>query len=126
MIINMKNNQLKQTTKTIKALADENRLRIIYLLKQKKDLCVCEITSIIGLAQSTISSHLKLLENAGLIASYKEGLWVNYNIAPGIDKFSEELLVLLYNNSINDKQVKSDFEKVKHTCRESICKKRAC
>ena len=54
----MKEQKLKQTTKIAKALADENRIRILCLLKNKKDLCVCEITDIIGLAQPTISSHL--------------------------------------------------------------------
>ena len=71
---------LKNVEKIIKALADKNRLRIICLLLEKKDLCVCEITYIIGLSQPTISSHLRLLENAGLIESSKDGLWVNYNI----------------------------------------------
>ncbi len=49
---------------------------------------MCEIKEIIGLAQPTISSHLKLLENAGLIESNKEGLWVNYNISANLDSLS--------------------------------------
>jgi len=115
-----------QTIKLIKALADENRVRIICLLKHKRDICVCEITSIIGLAQSTISSHLKLLENAGLIESYKDGLWVNYNISSNLDPLSSEFIESLYNNLANDKKVKSDFEKIRKICRDTICKKKAC
>jgi len=126
MIINMKNYQLKQITKIIKALADENRIRIICLLKFKKDLCVCEITSIIGLAQPTISSHLKLLENAELIESYKDGLWVNYNIAGDIDSFSGQFIQALYKNLENDKQIKTDKENAKKINRDTICKKKAC
>ena len=53
---------LKKLIKILKALADENRLRIVSLVKSKQDLCVCEITAIIGLSQPTISSHLKKLE----------------------------------------------------------------
>ena len=60
-------------------------MRIIGLLDSKEDLCVCEITAIIGLSQPTISSHLKLLESAGLIDHKKEGLWVNYSINSGMD-----------------------------------------
>ncbi|MDZ7837100.1 MAG: metalloregulator ArsR/SmtB family transcription factor [Actinomycetota bacterium] len=42
----------------------------------KEGLCVCEIKEVIGLSQPTISSHLKLLEAAGLVESKKEGIWV--------------------------------------------------
>lgn len=122
----MKNNRLKQITKIIKAVADENRIRIICLLKFKKDLCVCEIKSIIGLAQPTISSHLKLLENAGLIESYKDGLWVNYNIAGDIDFFSSQFIQELYMSLANDRQIKADEENAKKISRDMICKKKAC
>lgn len=122
----MKEQKLKQTTKTVKALADENRIRIVCLLKFKKDLCVCELTELIGLAQSTISSHLKLLENAGLIESYKDGLWVNYNISGILDPFSTQFIENIYKNLENDKQIKSDFEKIKKVSRNTICKKKAC
>ena len=122
----MQGQKLKQITKIIKALSDENRVRIACLLKYKRDLCVCEITKIIGLAQPTISSHLKLLENAGLIESYKNGLWVNYNISSSLDTFSAEFIEKLYKNLKNDKQVKIDEEKIKNICRDTICKKRTC
>lgn len=122
----MKEQKLKQTIKIAKALADENRIRILCLLKNKKDLCVCEITEIIGLAQPTISSHLKLLENAGLIQSYKNGLWVNYNIAGSLDPFSAEFIEVLYKNLKNDKQIKIDKENAKKINRDIICKKKAC
>lgn len=68
-------NILKNMTKVLKALADENRIKILYLLNEKKDLCVCEIREIIGLSQPTISSHLKLLENSGLVTYRKDGKW---------------------------------------------------
>jgi ArsR family transcriptional regulator, arsenate/arsenite/antimonite-responsive transcriptional repressor len=122
----MKEQKLKQTTRIIKAIADENRIRIICLLKFKKDLCVCEITELIGLAQPTISSHLKLLENAGLIEPYKAGLWVNYNIAGSPDKFTAEFMENLYNNLKSDEQIKKDEENTKKINRDIICKKKAC
>ena len=122
----MQGQELKQITKIIKALSDENRLRIVCLLKYKRDLCVCEITEIIGLAQPTISSHLKLLENAGLIESYKNGLWVNYNIVSNLNSFSVEFIETLYKNLRKDKQIKIDEEKAKNINRDMICKKRTC
>ena len=122
----MKEQKSKQTTKIIKALADENRIRILCLLKNKKDLCVCEITDIIGLAQPTISSHLKLLENADLIESFKDGLWVNYNISSSLDSFSSEFIEVLYKNLKNDMQIKIDEENAKKINRDVICRKKAC
>ena len=122
----MSEQDLKQITKVIKAVADEGRIRILCLLKNKKDLCVCEITEIIGLAQPTISSHLKLLENAGLIESYKDGLWVNYSISSSLDSLSGQFIEMLYKNSKNDRQIKTDEKNAKIINRDTICKKKAC
>jgi ArsR family transcriptional regulator len=63
---------------TIKALSDETRLRIVNLLSNYNELCVCEIVDALGLPQSTISRHLTVLKNAGLVEDRKQGLWVIY------------------------------------------------
>ena len=73
---------MKTFLKVMKALSDPSRVRIMKML-QKRVMCVCEITVGLGVAQSTASKHLKILEDAGLITSYKEGLWVNYTLADG-------------------------------------------
>ena len=73
---------MKTFLKVMKALSDPSRVRIMKML-QKRVMCVCEITAALGVAQSTASKHLKILEEAGLIASRKEGLWVNYALADG-------------------------------------------
>ena len=70
---------IKDNTKIFKALSDINRLRILKAL-QSKTLCVCEIQSLLKLANSTISQHLKILKTAGFIHETKEGKWVNYSI----------------------------------------------
>jgi len=56
---------VKPFLQVMKALSDSNRIKIIKLLEQK-ELCVCEITTALGLAQPTVSKHLKLLEDAEL------------------------------------------------------------
>ena len=68
-------------TKIFKALSDLNRLRILKAL-QRKMLCVCEIKELLGLANSTVSQHLKILKSVGFIIEQKEGKWVNYMINP--------------------------------------------
>ena len=57
---------LKEKAKIFKALSDPNRLRILKML-QTKDLCVCEITSVLNLATSTVSKHLSILRDSGFI-----------------------------------------------------------
>ena len=73
---------MKTLIRVMKALSDPSRTRIIKLL-QYNDLCVCDITNRIGLAQPTISKHLKQLENAGLVVSRRSGKTVVYRIAAG-------------------------------------------
>jgi len=117
----MSEHNLKNIEKIIKALADKNRLRMVYLLNEKQDLCVCEITDIIGLSQPTISSHLRLLENAGLVESDKDGLWVNYNINSYADLFSRKLIEMICKDLRKDKQIISDLKKLKAIDRDKIC-----
>ena len=73
---------MRDFIKVMKALSDPNRVKMVKML-QHKVMCVCEIQSALGLAQSTASKHLKILEEAGLITYSKEGLWVNYRLADG-------------------------------------------
>ena len=75
---------MKQFIKVMKALSDPSRVKILKIL-QSKGLCVYEIKTLLGLAQPTISKHLKLLEDAGLVESHKDKLWVNYRLASGAD-----------------------------------------
>lgn len=117
----MPDQNIKNIEKIIKALADKNRLRMVYLLNEKQDLCVCEITDIIGLSQPTISSHLRLLENADLIESDKDGLWVNYNINSRSGLFSRKLVEMICKDLRKDKQIISDLKKLKAIDRDKIC-----
>ena len=64
-----------------KALADENRIRVLLALRQG-ELCVCQITELFGLAASTVSKHLSILYQAGLLDSRKDGRWIYYSL-PG-------------------------------------------
>lgn len=73
---------MKEFIKVMKAVSDPTRVKILKML-EKKTMCVCEIQTGLGTAQSTASKHLKTLDDAGLVASKKDGLWVNYSLADG-------------------------------------------
>ncbi|MBW1944464.1 MAG: winged helix-turn-helix transcriptional regulator [Deltaproteobacteria bacterium] len=73
---------MNEFLKVMKAASDPTRVKILKML-QNKIMCVCEIHTVLETAQSTASKHLKILEEAGLIASFKDGLWVNYRLSEG-------------------------------------------
>jgi len=73
---------MKIFIKVLKALSDPNRIKMMKML-QARPLCVCEIKDGLGIAQSTASKHLKILEDAELVGSFKNGLWVNYSLSDG-------------------------------------------
>jgi ArsR family transcriptional regulator len=62
------------------ALADETRWRLLRLLFDEP-LCVCELADILGLPQSSASSHLQILRQAGLLESERRGKWIYYRVA---------------------------------------------
>ena len=70
--------------RTLKAIADPARLRLLSMIasQQGGEICVCDLTPAFELSQPTISHHLKLLKQAGLIASERRGTWVYYRLLP--------------------------------------------
>ncbi|WP_239479083.1 MULTISPECIES: metalloregulator ArsR/SmtB family transcription factor [unclassified Rothia (in: high G+C Gram-positive bacteria)] len=66
-----------------KALGDERRLTLVYLIDSspEKSVCVCDLTEPLGLKQSTVSHHLKILVDAGILAREQRGTWAHYSVA---------------------------------------------
>jgi len=62
------------------SLADETRLRILNLLA-RGGLCVCDITTVLGIGQSKASRHLAYLRNVGLVEDRRNGVWMYYTLA---------------------------------------------
>jgi ArsR family transcriptional regulator len=73
---------MRDLIKVMKAMSDPGRVKMLKLL-QRRTLCVCELQAALGLSQPNISKHLRILQEAGLVDSRKEGLWVNYSTADG-------------------------------------------
>lgn len=82
---------MKEFILVAKALSDPNRVKMLKIL-QNRPLCVCELQDALNIAQPTVSKHLKQLEEAGLVASTKEGLWVNYRLADGENPYAASIL----------------------------------
>jgi ArsR family transcriptional regulator len=68
----------------LKALADPARLRLLSLIQSATDgeACVCDLTAPLGLSQPTVSHHLRILTEAGLLEREKRGVWAYYRLVP--------------------------------------------
>lgn len=112
---------MKIFLKVMKALSDPSRVKIMKML-QKRVMCVCEIKESLGVAQSTASKHLKILEDAGLITFHKEGLWVNYTLADGGNSpYAASLLGNLRHWLEDDPGVMDLAKQLPQIRRENIC-----
>jgi ArsR family transcriptional regulator, arsenate/arsenite/antimonite-responsive transcriptional repressor len=112
---------MREFLKVMKALSDPNRVKMIKLL-QRRMLCVCEIKEALGLAQSTASKHLKILEEAGLITYFKDGLWVNYQLTDGAKSpYVSSILGNLRHWLEEDPEVAALVESLPGIRREIIC-----
>jgi len=71
--------------RTLKAIADPARLRLLSMVAAHDggEACVCDLTEPLGLSQPTVSHHLKILVDAGLLTREKRGVWAYFTIVPG-------------------------------------------
>jgi ArsR family transcriptional regulator len=113
---------MRDHLRVFKALSDKNRLRIMKML-EVKPMCVCEITSVLKLAPSTVSKHLSLLHQAGLIEDKKEGKWVNCRLPrESRSDAVSEILKLLRRTLPEDAQVVDDKKRAREADRVELCR----
>ena len=84
----------KETAKVFKAFCDENRLQILELLRGGEK-CACRLLEEMSISQPTLSHHMKILCDSGIVASRKEGTWMHYSISSDGAQTAKELLTEL-------------------------------
>jgi ArsR family transcriptional regulator len=105
-----------------KALSDPNRIRIMKMVTVR-ELCLCELREILGLSSSTVSKHLTILRDAGLLLDSKEGKWVNFRVNADADQHINRSVIALIGGSFNDDEaVRADLKKIRTVDRKKICK----
>lgn len=89
--------EAQQRALVFKALADPNRLRLLSIVKagESGGSCVCDLTEPLDLGQPTVSHHLKILVEAGLLHREKRGTWAYYSLVPGALEQTAGLLATL-------------------------------
>ena len=85
---------MKELTRVFKALSDETRLRILNLLLER-ECCVCEVMQALEISQTRASRNLGILEDAGLVRSRRDGLWVVHYLNEGMKEYALELVELV-------------------------------
>lgn len=72
--------ELAQLVAVTKALSDPIRVQMVYVLTQQPDLCTCEFEEVLGLSQSKVSYHLKILLDAGIVRREEHKTWSHYSL----------------------------------------------
>ena len=86
---------MKDAAQFFKVLADEARIKMLWLLFNHRELCVCDIMAALEITQSKASRHLSTLRHADLVSDRKEGLWSYYALCPVDDELALEQLAAL-------------------------------
>lgn len=97
---------------TLKALADETRLRILNIL-QDEELCVCEIEIILDISQSNASRHLNRLINAKILKNYKVGNYVYYKMYENTVGEYTFIREIVKKHTVKDEMYKNDYQRLK-------------
>jgi len=84
-----------------KCLADETRLRIVLLIVDQDELCVCELISALQISQPKISRHLALLRKNGLLNDRRQGQWVYYRLNPDLAAWAMKSITAAYQSKPN-------------------------
>jgi ArsR family transcriptional regulator len=111
----------RNSVNVFKALSDPNRLRIMKMVSER-ELCLCEVREILNLSNSTVSRHLTILRDAGLLLDSKDGKWVNFQVNDKSDQqFIRSILALIQKSFDDDDVVRDDMKKVRKVDRKKIC-----
>ena len=112
---------MRNQIKVFKALSDPNRVRIMKMVLER-ELCLCEVREVLDLSSSTVSKHLSILRDAGLLLDSKDGKWVNFRVN---DRSEDEVVrsaLTLVRRSFDDEAViREDLKQVRRVDRVKIC-----
>ena len=102
---------VKDLVLSAKAFADPCRVRVVMALRDR-ELCVCELCDALGVTQSTLSTHLQVIRNAGLVSARKQGKWMYYAIAPKSERLVNALFDFYSESLKSDATLRRDEKKL--------------
>lgn len=112
---------MEEMALVFQSLDDVTRLRILALLLQEEELCVCDIVAVLQLPQSTVSRHLSLLKSAGWLADRRTGLWINYSICQKLPPGHQSLLPVMHTFICTSATATADMTRFRSLSRNNCC-----
>lgn len=114
---------MRELVKVLKAVADKNRLCIFKMLQHKK-MCVCELSAALGISAPSVSRHLSLMKDAGLITDERDGMWTNYMLCrEKLNTYAPVIQAQLKDWINDDDGIKNMLKKTETLKREELCAK---
>ena len=101
-----------------KTLSEPVRLRIVYLLLEKGELCVCDLVETLELSQSVVSRHLAYLRNNNLVSTRREGVWIYYRIT---ECCCEPLFEYIRQSGGGNPEMQGDVARLESLGRQTNC-----
>ena len=116
--------EMRQLIKVFKTLSDETKVRILKILQERDELCVCEIMQALNISQSRASRNLGILRDAGFVTDRRDGLWVYYSVnKEKINEYHQPMNELV-KSWLNDKDIiKKDRNRLKNAVKLSLQKR---
>lgn len=117
----------EETAEICKALSDSNRLKIVELLVHG-ELCACELNDELNITQPTLSHHMKVLSECGLVSATKEGKWMHYSLNCPRFRAFKEFIGMLECSCCTDsnpahRQCCDDGHETPHTVSQDVCER---
>jgi len=109
---------MKEAAHFFKALSDESRLKMLWLLFNREELCVCDVMAVLQITQSKASRHLASLRHIGIATDRKEGLWSYYSLCQPKDELARNHLKLLRTTLSKHPDAKLLLEKLSQWLKE--------
>jgi len=108
---------MQDLIKTMKALSDETRLRILNILLEK-ECCVCEVMQALDISQSRASRNLGIFQNAGFVKTRRDRIWIVYSVDwQTANQYAISLAQLLKDSPLSSEILAQDKKRLKHAVR---------
>ena len=104
--------QMITTAEIFKSLSDDTRLRLLILLQNGSEYCVCDLMNALDMPQSTVSRHLAYLKRHGWLQDRRGGTWMYYSLNQDLDSFLQAQLALIINRLVTSESCHDDAQRL--------------
>lgn len=111
-----------ETGTLFELLSDSTRRRILALLLDHREICVCRLVGALGLPQPKVSRHLAAMREAGLLVSRRKGTWILYRFDPAVPGWAMRVIAMMVEGARTEPQLAADSERLSRLapCGENV------